>query len=281
MRFTRRPDIRPHVAFLADYDLRVAEHLVQGVDLWINTPRPPWEACGTSGMKVLVNGGLNLSFRDGWWDEAFRPAFGWAPDGDGSNDDADGARLYDLLETQVVPLFYDRDPQGLPRGWIAKMRASMAELTPVYSANRTVREYCDRYYLTGAAAYARRCEDGARRSIDLVSRRAALEAHWKGLRFGTIRVRSDGEGHNVEAALYLDDLDADAVTVELYADARGPHPAACVPMKRGAALIGARGYSYAATLPLSRPGSDFTPRAVPARGDSLGVIEQPFVLWAR
>jgi glycogen phosphorylase len=281
VRLTRRPDLRPHVVFLADYDLRLAEQLVQGVDLWINTPRPPWEACGTSGMKVLVNGGLNLSFRDGWWDEAFRPAVGWAPDGDGSNDDADCGRLYDLLETQVVPLFYERDAHGLPHGWIAKMRASMAELTPLYSANRAVREYCERYYAAGAEALLRRTEEGARRAVDLVNRRRTLEAHWAGLRFGAIRVRTDAEGHHFEVALYLDDLDADEVALELYADARGPQPSARIPMKRAAALIGARGYTYEATVPGRRSAGDYTPRALPSRGDSLGLLELPFVLWAR
>ena len=126
--FARRPDVRPHVVFLGDYDLRLAERLVQGVDLWVNTPRPPWEACGTSGMKVLVNGGLNLSFLDGWWDEAYRPEVGWAPAGDGRDDAGDAGRLYDLLEREIIPAFYDRDPEGLPKTWIAKMRSSMADV---------------------------------------------------------------------------------------------------------------------------------------------------------
>jgi starch phosphorylase len=281
VRFTRRPDMRPHIVFLADYDMRLAEQLVQGVDLWVNTPRPPWEACGTSGMKVLVNGGLNLSSRDGWWDEAFQPAFGWAPEGDGRNDDADSARIFDLLEREIVPLFYERDAQGLPRGWIAKMRASMAELTPVYSANRAVREYTDRYYDAGAAAFVKRSEARARRASELVARRRTLEAHWSGLRFGGVRARSEGASHRFEAALYLDDLGADEVAVELYADAFGAEAPSCTSMRRGAPLIGARGYTYEAEVPSARPAHHYTPRAVPARGDSLGPLEMPLVLWAR
>ncbi len=116
MLFVQRPAVRPHVVFLADYDMTLAEHLVQGVDLWINTPRRPWEACGTSGMKVLVNGGLNLSELDGWWAEAYSPEVGWAL-GDGQDHGEDPAwdafeaeQLYALLETQVIPCFYDRDP---------------------------------------------------------------------------------------------------------------------------------------------------------------------------
>jgi starch phosphorylase len=280
VRFTRRLDVRPHVVFLADYDLRLAERLVQGVDLWINTPRPPWEACGTSGMKILVNGGLNLSFLDGWWDEAYGPSVGWAPQGDGRNDDADCARLYETLENEVVPSFYDRDAQGLPRSWVAKMRASMAGLTPAYSANRAVREYCNRYYVSGAQAFAKRSDAGARRATDLMALRQTLETHWTGLRFGNVRVRTEAGAHHFAAALYLDDLDPETVSVELYAEGGATGEPSCVPMRRADALIGARGYTYEADVPSDRPARDYTPRAVPARGDSLGALELPFILWA-
>ena len=147
MQFISRPEVRPHVVFLSDYDMLLTERLVQGVDLWLNTPRRPWEACGTSGMKVLVNGGLNLSELDGWWAEAYTPEVGWAL-GDGREHDNDTAwdaveagQLYDLLEQQVVPEFYRRDENGIPTAWVARMRESMARLTPRFSANRAVREY--------------------------------------------------------------------------------------------------------------------------------------------
>ena len=162
MHFIRRPEARPHVIFLSDYDMHLTEHLVQGVDVWINTPRRPWEACGTSGMKVLVNGGLNLSELDGWWAEAYTPEVGWAL-GDGREHDDDPAwdaveadALYDLLEREVVPEFYTRDESGIPTAWVARMRESMARLTPRFSANRTVREYTEQYYLPAAAAYRER-----------------------------------------------------------------------------------------------------------------------------
>ncbi len=133
MRFVRRPEARPHVVFLSDYDMHLTEELVQGVDVWLNTPRRPWEACGTSGMKVLVNGGLNLSELDGWWAEAYTPEIGWAL-GDGQeHDDApawdaiDAEALYNLLEQQVVPEFYTRDEQGIPKAWVTRIRESMAQ----------------------------------------------------------------------------------------------------------------------------------------------------------
>jgi starch phosphorylase len=130
--FIRRPEARGHVVFLSDYDMRMGQQLVQGVDVWVNTPRRPWEASGTSGMKVLVNGGLNISELDGWWAEAYAPEVGWAI-GDGREHDHDTAwdqaeadHLYELLEQEVVPAFYTRDERGIARSWIAKMRESMA-----------------------------------------------------------------------------------------------------------------------------------------------------------
>ncbi|MGA7801243.1 MAG: alpha-glucan family phosphorylase, partial [Gammaproteobacteria bacterium] len=163
--FIRRPEVRPHVIFLSDYDMLLTEHLVQGVDVWLNTPRRPWEACGTSGMKVLVNGGINLSELDGWWAEAYTPDIGWAlGDGREHNDDpawdaAEAEALYDLLEREVVPEFYTRDEQGIPRAWVTRMRESMAHLTPQFSTNRAVREYTEKHYLPAAAAYRARAAD--------------------------------------------------------------------------------------------------------------------------
>jgi hypothetical protein len=130
--FIRQQEVRAHVIFLSDYDMLLTEHLVQGVDVWINTPRRPWEACGTSGMKVLVNGGINLSELDGWWAEAFTPEVGWAL-GDEMDHGRDSARdaveadaLYGLLEQAVIPEFYDRRETSMPIAWIKRMRESMA-----------------------------------------------------------------------------------------------------------------------------------------------------------
>ena len=151
--FIRRPEVRSRVIFLSDYDVLMAEHLVQGVDVWVNTPRRPWEASGTSGMKVLVNGGLNLSELDGWWAEAYSPAVGWAIGDrrehgeDPSWDAAEADALYGLLEREVVPEFYSRDEHGIPGAWVARMRESMARLTPTYSTNRVVRQYTEEHYI--------------------------------------------------------------------------------------------------------------------------------------
>ena len=158
--FIHNPEIRPHVVFLSDYDMQLTENLVHGVDVWINTPKRPWEASGTSGMKVLVNGGINLSELDGWWAEAYTPEVGWAL-GDGLEHGDDPAwdtieanALYNLLEQEVIPEFYTRDKNGIPVAWVRRMRKSMARLTPVFSADRTVREYTEQYYLPATIIYA-------------------------------------------------------------------------------------------------------------------------------
>ena len=159
--FAALPWVRNHVVFLEDYDITLAQELVQGVDVWLNTPRRPWEASGTSGMKILANGGLNLSELDGWWAEAYTPEVGWAL-GDGREhpepewDAIEATQLYQLLETEIAPLFYDRDATGIPRAWVSRMRASMARLAPQFSTNRMTREYVEKMYLTAAADFHRR-----------------------------------------------------------------------------------------------------------------------------
>lgn len=158
-KFIRRNDVQGRIIFLADYDMMITEQLVHGVDVWINTPRRPWEACGTSGMKVLSNGGLNLSILDGWWAEAYRPEVGWAI-GDGKEHGDDPAwdateanALYEKLEREIIPMFYNKDQRGIPVEWVAHIRESLASLTPQFSANRSVREYTEKYYVPAAKSY--------------------------------------------------------------------------------------------------------------------------------
>ena len=179
MHFIRQPEARRQVVFLSDYDMLLTGRLVQGVDVWINTPRRPWEACGTSGMKVLVNGGINLSELDGWWAEAYTPDVGWAlGDGKEHGDDpawdaVEAEALYALLEQQVIPEFYTRDANGIPSAWVARMRNSMGRLTPRFSANRTVREYTEHYYIPAARAYRERAADNGTFGARLVNWRTS------------------------------------------------------------------------------------------------------------
>lgn len=286
--FIRRPEARPHVIFLSDYDMHLTEYLVQGVDVWLNTPRRPWEACGTSGMKVLVNGGINLSVLDGWWAEAYTPEVGWAL-GDGLEHDDDSAwdaveaeALYELLEREVIPAFYTRDEQGIPGAWVARMRESMAQLTPRYSANRAVREYTEQYYLPAASAYLTRTADRGRIGAQRVKARNALARGWPALRFGESKwERADGQ-HVFEIQLYLDDIDPQMVRVELYADGVDGAPCVRVPMQRVRQLVGAaNGYAYRAEIPADRPVTDYTARLLPDYDGVTVPLEDAHILWQR
>ncbi|MEO8766936.1 MAG: alpha-glucan family phosphorylase, partial [Nitrosospira sp.] len=270
------------------YDMHLTEQLVQGVDVWLNTPRRPWEACGTSGMKVLVNGGINLSELDGWWAEAYSPEVGWAL-GDGREHDSDPAwdaseacALYDLLEREVIPEFYTRDEQGIPSAWVTRMRESMAQLTPRFSTNRSVREYTEQLYLPAASAYLKRAANRGAIGVELVNSRHALEQKWSAIRFGKVKVESNGELHVFEMQMYLDDLDPEAVRVELYADGVNGGAPERVKMKRMRQPAGAtNGSAYRAELPAARPASDYTARLI-AQYDGMTVpLEDAHILWQR
>ena len=286
-RFIRRTDPSPPVIFLADYDMVMGEYLVQGVDVWINTPRRPWEASGTSGMKVLVNGGLNLSELDGWWAEAYAPDVGWAL-GDGQEhgdnptlDAAEAEALYERLEHEVIPEFYARNEQGIPVAWVARVRESMARLTPHFSANRTVCEYTEEHYLPAAAAYRERTADKGHVARNIVNWRRTLEQNWSQLGFGPMRIATHGDQQVMEVDVRLPGLDAGAVRVELYADARNGSEAVRQEMTRLRDLPGAPGGVYSASVSASRPAGDFTPRLFP-RFDGVSVpLETGQILWQR
>ncbi len=285
-RFIRRPEVRPHAIFLGDYDMDVTEHLVQGVDVWLNTPRRPWEACGTSGMKVLVNGGLNLSELDGWWAEAYTPEVGWAlGDGQEHGDDpawdaSEADALYDLLEREVVPEYYARDANGIPVAWVARMRESMARLTPRFSADRAVREYVEQQYLPAAAAYRGRVANGGAVGREVVDWQRRLAAAWAMLRFGDVKVETRGAQHLFEVHVYLDDLDPEAVHVELYADGAAGSPVVRQDMTRVRPLTGASGgYVYGAAVPSSRPPSAYTARVIPYLDGVAVPLEAAQIRW--
>jgi starch phosphorylase len=286
--FIRRHAAAGHVVFLADYDMLLAEQLVQGVDVWINTPRRPWEASGTSGMKVLVNGGLNLSELDGWWAEAYDPGVGWAlGDGREHGDDpawdaAEAVALYDLLEQQVVPEFYRRTDAGVSTDWVARMRQSMATLTPRFSANRTVREYTERYYLPLAARYHERVANRGVAGVALLEWRRALAEHWAEVRFGETHVDREDGMYRYHLHVQLGGLPANAVLVELYADGQDGQAAQRLPMTRAGRVEGsANGYVFTALVPAARPLSDWTPRVIPDHPGAAVPLEAAQILWSR
>jgi starch phosphorylase len=286
--FIRQPEVRPHAIFLSDYDMLLTERLVQGVDVWLNTPRRPWEACGTSGMKVLVNGGINLSELDGWWAKAYAPDLGWAlGDGQEHGDDpawdaAEAEMLYDLLESKVVPEFYTRDGQGIPTAWVTRMRESMARLTPRFSADRTVREYTERHYLPAAAAHRMRTANKGAIGRQMVDWRHSLEQKWAALRFGELKVETKSKQHVVHVQVYLNDLDPKTVRVELYADGVNGGSPVWQEMKRVGQLAGAPdGGVYSAAVSAGRPPTDYTARVMPYCDGVAIPLEDARILWQR
>ncbi len=288
IQFIRRPEVRPHAVFLSDYDMLLTEHLVHGVDVWLNTPRRPWEACGTSGMKVLVNGGINLSELDGWWAEAYTPEVGWAlGDGQEHGDDpawdaAEAEALYERLEREVIPEFYARDEQGIPTAWVARMRESMARLTPRFSANRTVREYTEHHYLPVAAAYHCRIANKGAIGRQMVDWQHRLDQKWAALRFAEVKVETRAEQHVFEVEVHLNGLDSNAVRVELYADGvKGGEPVRQEMTRIRQLAGGADGCVYSATVSAARPPADYTARVMP-RFDGVAIpLEDSRILWQR
>jgi starch phosphorylase len=286
--FIQRPEVKSRVIFLVDYDMQMTEGMVAGVDLWINTPRRPWEASGTSGMKVLVNGGLNVSELDGWWAEAYTPEVGWAiGDGKEHGDDpawdaAEAEALDDLLEHEIIPEFYSRDEHGIPKAWVTRMRESMAQLTAQFSANRTVREYTEDHYLKAAEAYQRRAADKGKLGVSLVQWQADVARGWKDVHFGEVRVKSEGGQLIFEVQVYLGGLDPGAVRVELYADGVSGGAPLRQAMDRGEQLTGsANGYLFSTRTQAGRNASEFTPRVVPYHAEARVPLEAGEILWQR
>ena len=235
VQFAKQPELRHKIVFIEDYDMLVARSLVWGVDVWINTPTKLHEASGTSGMKVPPNGGINMSVLDGWWPEAFDGTNGWAI-GDrriyGNQDYQDhmeAESFYELLEKEIVPMFYDRGADGLPRRWIAMMKASMRTCCPVFNTNRMVREYTERFYLPAARRWERFRQDGYRITREVASWRSKMQQKWDEVRIEHVEAKIPpetvvGQELPVTAQIRLGSIKPEEVSVELYygpLDARG------------------------------------------------------------
>ena len=238
-------------------------------------------------MKVLVNGGINLSELDGWWAEAYAPEVGWAlGDGIEHGDDpawdaSEADVLYDILEREVVPAFYTRDLTGIPTAWVARMRESMARLTPPFSTNRSEREYTQQYYLPAAAAYrGRAANHGAagKRSIDW---RRGIEQSWDALRFGDLKCETNDGRHVFEIQLYLGHLDPQSVQIELYADS-GDGASFRQKMAQIRQAPGTAGsYIYQAAVSAVHPAQDYTARVMPYADGVIIPLEEVRILWQR
>ncbi len=269
----KREGLSDSVVFLEDYDLDKAAMLVQGVDVWLNNPRRPFEASGTSGMKVVPNGGLNLSVLDGWWAEAYRPGVGWAI-GDGQEagqpalqDQLDSESLYSLLENEVVPLFYTRDADGLPRGWIAMMKESIRVLAPAFAGDRMVKQYAEYFYLPAADHYRRLAADGFAGAKALAAWKIRVRDLWSGVKI--VAVGEDGSAPDdqgaqevaagdqvpVTARVELGGIDPDDVAVEAFYSSL--HPDGTLGTGRRCPLGACQSGGWALPLPRSGAGSCF------------------------
>jgi len=225
---TKKDTLRRHMVFLEDYDLDIARTMVQGVDVWLNTPRRPLEACGTSGMKAVANGGLHLSVLDGWWEEGYERELGWAI-GNGEEfddhefqDELESRALYDILEKDIIPIFYERGPDGLPRRWLSMMKASMHKLCPMFNTHRMVSEYWQRCYLAAAERGHRLKENDWEELKKMAQWRERVMYNWAGISIREIRMKQvseiqAGEPYPVEVDVFLGELLPEDVMVEAYA----------------------------------------------------------------
>ena len=285
--FIDRPDVGGRIVFLSDYDMQMAQELVQGMDLWINTPRRPWEACGTSGMKVLANGGLNVSELDGWWAEAYTPAVGWAM-GDGREhgadagwDGAEAETLYGLLERQIVPEFYNLDENGIASRWLARVRESMAHLTPQFSTSRAIREYTDCHYLPAAAGYAHRAANDGEEGVRILQWQSSIATQWKTLHFGDVSSETKDGQHQFKVQVIPGGLRADQFNVELYASPIEMNDAPEIVDVSAFCTDATGALLYSVSCPATRPAGEYTARIVPAHTGASVPLEASQILWQR
>ncbi|HLX12819.1 MAG TPA: alpha-glucan family phosphorylase, partial [Bacteroidota bacterium] len=225
--FERSPEIRRRMVFLEDYDMVTARYMVQGVDLWLNTPRRPMEASGTSGMKAAMNGAINVSILDGWWVEGYNRNTGWAIGrgevyGDEAyQDDVESDALYDLLEKEIVPLYYRRGADDLPRAWTAKMKSSMHALCPEYNTNRMVRQYAEEKYLPAHKRFTALSASKLKGAKALAAWKENLRANWAGIKILDVKADASagfkvGDTFTLHALIDLGKLSPEDVTVEMY-----------------------------------------------------------------
>jgi starch phosphorylase len=305
VQFARKEDVRNRIVFLEDYDIGLARQLVQGVDVWLNTPRMLMEASGTSGMKVLPNGGLNLSIPDGWWAEGYNPSAGWSigkgeeyadPD---YQDRMEALALYELLEKEVVPLFYERNTEDVPRAWIDRIKSSMKVLCPVFNSHRMVSQYAETFYFPMSDRYNRLTHNDLEYAKQLVTWKRKMGEGWHLVRVERV------ETNDPDAALPADTGDpvsplcvGDSLLVTAYVRLGDLTPADVAVQAMNGVLDSNRQitqpkaqplewksmkdglHCYVGTLPCSRSGlQGFAVRVLPVHGDAVLPQELSLITW--
>ncbi|HLN27332.1 MAG TPA: alpha-glucan family phosphorylase, partial [Gemmataceae bacterium] len=294
LHIARRPEFRRRIVFIEDYDINVARHLVQGIDVWLNNPRRPLEASGTSGMKVCCNGGINLSILDGWWVEGYAQDNGWAI-GAGEEytdltyqDDVESRAIYDLLEQEIVPLFYTRSIDGLPRGWLKVMKQSMSVGCPVFNTNRMVQQYIERCYWPSALRYRTLTADNLKKAEELAQWRRRLGAGWSRVRIEGVEADGAdpmqvGKELRVKARVNLGGFGPDDVEVQLFhglVDSFGEIPKPqTVAMSHNGTQEGTS-WAFTGTIPCQSSGQHgFAVRVLPKHNDLANRFEPGLVCW--
>ncbi|MEI6633482.1 MAG: alpha-glucan family phosphorylase [Chlamydiota bacterium] len=293
---SEKEPFRNRVMFLENYDMGLARHLVAGVDVWLNTPRRPLEASGTSGMKVVPNGGLTVSSLDGWWPEGYNGENGWAIgsgeeyDDDAYQDQVESLALYELLEKEIIPLYYKRGKDGLPREWVEIMKNSIRTLCPVFNTNRMAGEYTEMMYLPALAHWKRVAAGGMAEARELAAWKAALRAQWSGIAIKDVKISSISELHvgaelPVEVQVELGKAAPEDVTVELF---HGPLSAdgeivsgKSTPLKHRRSDKN-RFHSYTGAIPSTASGQfGFSVRVLPAHAGLTHRFETGLIHWWR
>jgi starch phosphorylase len=293
LHIARRAEFRRRIVFLEDYDMNVARYLVQGIDVWLNNPRRPLEASGTSGMKVCCNGGLNLSILDGWWVEGYSQNNGWAI-GAGEEytdlnyqDDVESRAIYDLLEQEIVPQFYTRTSDGLPRAWLRLMKQSMSTVCPVFNTNRMVQEYVEKFYWPSAQRYGGLAADGLKRSVELARWRKQVIQGWPQIRVEGVEAKGTdpmqvGNALEVSAKVNLGSLGPQDVDVQLFhglVDSFGDIPN---PQSIAMSADGRSGasWTFLGTITCKSSGQHgYSVRVLPKHADLANPFESGLVSW--
>lgn len=293
---SRSDQFRKSLVFLEDYDINVARYMVHGVDVWLNTPLRPMEASGTSGMKVAANGGLNVSIPDGWWAEGYHPSVGWSIGAGEEYDDleyqdsVESQALYNLLEKEIIPLFYDRGTDNLPRKWIAMMKAAIAKLAPVYSTNRMVRQYAERFYAPAAVKWEELAPDNMRAAREMSKWKHKLTSEFAGVKIEAVTDEIDsvnakiGNDMRIEAVIDLGNLSPDDLNVELFygtldndgqlGDGQTLRMHHCEQMEKNK-------HRYHAEMPCDHTGmTGYTVRIIPAHNPQRDTRISSLVRWA-
>ncbi len=293
-------EIRRRIVFIEDYDINVARYLVQGVDVWLNTPRRPLEASGTSGMKAAVNGALNVSILDGWWDEAYAAYgdkdIGWAIGGGETygkheqeyEDEVESRALFNLFEKEIVPAFYERGTDDLPHEWIARMKSSMDNLAPDFNTNRMVEDYSRRFYIPASGRWRSMKTSAANGAAQLAEWKKLIRANWKNVKLDGVEADdyselSVGEHLKIRARVSLGKLAPKDVVVEAYHGPVDTHEEIVEGKPAGMDHVSteANVHLYEGTVPAVGTGKHgFAVRVIPVHENLITPHDMGLVLWS-